>query len=88
MSGRRGGLVARALCTLLGGVVSSVVTAGEPTFSPNTPNEYTFDAVSARFVRVVVSRTNQSAVCFTIRERMRHIAEGVLNAVRLGLKAG
>jgi len=37
---------------------------GEPTFSPNTPNEYAFDAVSARFVRVVVSRTNQSAVCF------------------------
>jgi hypothetical protein len=64
MSGGRRGLVAGIVFMVFGGAVVSGTPAGEPTFSPNTPNQYTFDAVSARFVRVVVSRTNQSAVCF------------------------
>ncbi len=64
MSRCRRGLVAGVFYLFFGGAVFSVATAEEPTFSPNTPNTYSFDAVSARQVRVVVSRTNQSAVCF------------------------
>ncbi len=56
-------LVAGLACVLLAAIVSCVAAAGEPAFSANTPNQYTFDAVSARFVRVVVSQTNQSSVC-------------------------
>jgi len=64
MSGCRRRLVAGVLYMFWGGTLFSVATANEPTFSPNRPNEYTFDPVSARFVRVVVWRTNQNAVCF------------------------
>lgn len=64
MSTWRRELVTGVFCIFFGGAVTSVATAEGSTFSPNTPNEYTFGAVSARQVRVVVSRTNQSAVCF------------------------
>ena len=62
MSGHRHRILAGVLLGLLGAAVASAAAA-EPTFSPTAPNEYAFDAVSARFVRVSVARTNQSAVC-------------------------
>lgn len=79
----RSALVVGFFCAFLGGMVFSVATAGEPTFSANMSNTYSFDAVSVRFVRVVVSRTNRGAVCLDELEVYGPDSSGNL-AVRAG----
>ncbi len=62
MSRRSRGLVAVGLTLFFGGWVLCTPIGGEPTFSPNTPNQLTFDTVSARCVRFVVPRWIYTAV--------------------------